>query len=122
MHTVNLKKIKSTDNNGFISADMLGENSLTFNIDLPKGAAVDHIRIIGEFETERFGTMKNVLLEDIMHPVQVTYHREAAFEDGTPNRFAGTVCNVPDDLYKKVQGSAIDSFDVYYHFEAVTEA
>lgn len=122
MHTVNLKKINSKDNNGFISADTIAENSLTFNIDLPKGAAVDHIKIIGEFETERFGTQKDVMLEDILHPVQVTYHREAAFEDGTPNRFAGTVCNVPDDLYKKVQGGAIDSFDVYYHFEAVTEA
>ena len=122
MHTVNLKKIKSTDNNGFISADMLGENSLTFNIDLPKGAAVDHIRIIGEFETERFGTQKDVMLEDIMHPVQVTYHREAAFEDGTPNRFAGTVCNVPADLYKKVIGGKISEFEVYYHLEAVTEA
>lgn len=122
MHTVNLKKINSKENNGFISVDTIAENSLTFNIDLPKGAAVDHIRIIGEFETERFGTQKDVMLEDIMHPVQVTYHREAAFEDGIPNRFAGTVCNVPDDLYKKVQGGAIDSFDVYYHFEAVTEA
>ena len=122
MHTVNLKKINSEEHNGFISADTIAENSLTFNVDLPKGAAVSHIRIMGEFETERFGTMKNVLLEDIMHPVQVTYHREAAFEDGIPNRFAGTVCNVPADLYKKVIGGKISEFEVYYHFEAVTEA
>ena len=76
MHTVNLKKINSEDYNGFISTDTIAENSLTFNIDLPKGAAVDHIRIKGEFETERFGTQKDVMLEDIMHPVQVTYHRD----------------------------------------------
>lgn len=119
MHTVNLKKINSEEHNGFISTDTIAENSLTFNIDLPKGAAVDHIRIIGEFETERFGTMKNVLLEDIPYSVDVTYHRE--FDIGGL-RVAGTVRNVPADLYKKVQGGVIDSFDVYYHFEAVTEA
>lgn len=125
MNTVNLTKIESTDNNGFISADMLGENSLTFNVDLPKGAAVDHIRIKGEFETERFGTQKDVMLEDIMHPVQVIYHREAAFEAFNPNRMqrvAGTVYNVPKDLYKKVVGCVISEFEVYYHLEAVTEA
>lgn len=124
MHTVNLKKINSEDYNGFISTDTIAENSLTFNIDLPKGAAVDHIRIIGEFETKRFGTMKNVLLEDIMHPIQVIYHRESAFEAYNPNRMqrvAGTVCNVPKDLYKKVVGCVISEFEVYYHLEAVTE-
>ena len=125
MHTVNLKKINSEEYNGFISADTIAENSLSFNIDLPKGAAVDHIRIIGEFKTETFDKQKDVMLEDILHPVQVTYHREAAFEALNPNRMqrvAGTLYNAPADLYKKVQGGAIDSFDVYYHFEAVTEA
>lgn len=119
MNTLNLVEINSTNYNGFISNDTIGTNSLTFNIDLPKGVAVDHIRIKGEFEVEGFGTQKNVLLEDIPYPVDVTYHRE--FNIGG-QRVAGTVYNVPADLYKKVQGGAIDSFDVYYHFEAVTEA
>lgn len=119
MYIVNLKKINSEEHNGFISTDTIAENSLTFNVDLPKGAAVDHIRIKGEFEVEGFGTQKNVLLEDIPYPVDVTYHRE--FDIGGL-RVAGTVCNVPADLYKKVQSGAIDSFDVYYHLEAVTEA
>ena len=119
MQTVNLKKINSENHNGFISADTITENSLTFNVELPKGSAVDHIRIKGEFEVEGFGTQKNVLLEDIPYPVDVTYHRE--FDIGG-QRVAGTLYNAPDDLYKKVQGGAIDCFDVYYHFEAVTEA
>ena len=121
----NLTLIHSNEYNGFISTDTIAENSLTFNIDLPKGAAVDHIRIKGEFETERFGTQKDVMLEDIMHPVQVTYHREADFEAFNPNRMqrvAGTLYNVPSDLYTKVMVGKIDSFDVYYHFESVTEA
>lgn len=119
MHTVNLKKINSEEHNGFISADTIAENSLTFNVDLPKGAAVDHIRIKGEFEVEGFGTQKDVMLEDIPYSVDVTYHRE--FDIGGL-RVAGTVRNVPADLYKKVQGGKISDFEVYYHLEAVTEA
>lgn len=124
MNILDLTKINSEEYNGFISTDTIAENSLTFNVDLPKGAAVDHIRIKGEFETD-FGTQKNVMLEDILHPVQVTYHRELAFEAYNPNRMqrvAGTVYNVPADLHKQAAGGKIKDFEVYYHLEAVTEA
>lgn len=119
--------IHSENNAGFISADTLGANSLAFNIDLPMNAAVDRIRIKGEFDVDNFGTQKDKFLEDIECPVNVVYHRELAYEAYNPDRMqrvAGTVYfpeGIPADLYKKVQGCVIDKFDVYYHLEAVTE-
>lgn len=125
MNILNLTKINSADYNGFISNDTIGTNSLTFNIDLPKGACVDHIRIKGEFEVDGFGTQKDKLLEDIEDSSYVKYHREMAFEAYNPNRMqrtAGTLYNAPTDLYKKVNLGKISEFEVYYHLEAVTEA
>lgn len=120
----NLTLIHSNEHNGFISCDTFGTNSISFNIDLPRNACVDHIRINGEFETDDYGTQTNRMLEDVPC-ASVVYHREFAFEACNPDRMqrvAGTLYNVPSDLYTKVMVGKIDSFDVYYHFESVTEA
>lgn len=110
--------IHSNEHNGFISCDTFGTSSISFNVDLPRNACVDHIRINGEFETDDYGTQTNRMLEDVPC-ASVVYHREFDF-DG--QRVAGTLYNVPSDLYTKVMVGKIDSFDVYYHFESVTEA
>lgn len=120
-----IKVIKSENNGGFISE---GNNSLMFNVDLPKNAAVDYIRINGVFEVNGMD-QANKLLNDIECPVMVTYHRELAYEAYNPDRMQRVAATayfpegIPVDLLRKVQGCVINSFEVYYHEEyiAVTE-
>lgn len=122
-----LNLIHSENHNGTINNGYWGANTLAFCVDLPKNAAVDYIRIKGEFTVDSIA-QKNKLLNDIECPVFVTYHRELAYEVCNPDgmqRVAATAYfpeGIPGDLYEKVMSGVIDGFDVYYHLEAVTEA
>lgn len=120
MKTLNL--IHSEDFEGFITNGYFGGNNLAFVINLPKNAAVDYIRIRGEFEIKGAGTQKDKLLNDIECPKHIEYHREFAVDN---QRIIATIEfpeGIPNDLFEKIMSGEIDKFDVYYHLEAVTEA
>ncbi len=120
MKTLNL--IHSENHEGIINLGYWGANNLCFCVDLPKNAAVDYIRIKGEFDIKDFGTQKDKLLNDIPCPKNIEYHREFAVDK---QRVIATIEfpeGIPNDLYEKVMSGVIDKFDVYYHLEAVTEA
>ncbi|MBR4859347.1 MAG: hypothetical protein IKU08_09225 [Clostridia bacterium] len=126
---MNIKMIKSENNSGLISNGFWGANTLSFWVDLPKNAAVDYIRIKGEFDIEGVGKQKDKLLNDIECPVIVTYHREFAAKVHNPERMQRIIATayfpegIPVDLYNKINSGEIEHFDVYYHEEyvAVTE-
>jgi hypothetical protein len=114
--------IHSEDFEGFITNGYYGGNNLAFVINLPKNAAVDYIRIRGEFDIKGVGKQKDKLLNDIECSKKIEYHRE--FMSGE-QRIVATIEfpeGIPNDLYEKVMSDVINKFDVYYHLEAVTEA
>jgi hypothetical protein len=120
------RKIESVNHNGYIVPNELDVNSISFHIDLPKSAVVDHIRIKGDFKSVNGEVFENVLLEDIPAAIPV-YHKEYACKVNTGNgkqRVAGTVYflreNYPD-LLEKVEHGIICDFEVYYHEEFVAE-
>lgn len=120
-------KISSKNHNGFISSECYTSNSLTFNIDLPKSAAVDYIRLEGEFEYNGI-KYKDVILNDIEAPVVIVSHRELAYKSYNPlrmQRVAATAYfpeGVPADLLQKVQNYVISHFWVYYHNETLNDS
>ncbi len=121
------KMIKSENHDGYIVPNELDMNSITFHIDLPKCATVDHIRIKGKFKVNKVDSCENVLLEDIPVAVSVTYHKEMEIKVHNPERMqrvAGTVHfkrEIPQDLLEKLQFGEICDFEVYYHEEYVAE-
>lgn len=123
---MDIKMIKSANCAGGIYIDMCGINSISFCADLPKSAAVDHIRIYGEFEA---GGVKHsdALIEDIWAAKRITYHKEMACKAFNPERMqrvAATVEfpeGVPVELLEKVQNYIITDFAVYYHDEYIAE-
>ena len=119
MKTLNL--IHSENHEGFITNGYYGGNNLAFVITLPKNAAVDYIRIRGEFDIKGVGTQKDKLLNDIECSKKIEYHREFAVDK---QRIIATIEfpeGIPNDFYEKVMSGVIDKFDVYYHLEAVSE-
>ena len=120
MKTLNL--IHSENHEGFITNGYYGGNNLAFGINLPKNAAVDYIRIRGEFDVKGVGTQKDKLLNDIECPKHIEYHRELMSGN---QRIIATIEfleGIPNDLFVKVMSGVIEKFDVYYHTETVTEA
>ena len=120
MKTLNL--IHSENHEGFITNGYYGGNNLAFGVNLPKNAAVDYIRIRGEFDINGVDKQKDKLLNDIECAKHIEYHREFAVDK---QRIVATIEfpeGIPNDLYEKVMSGVIDKFDVYYHLEAVTEA
>ena len=103
------KTIKSNECNGFLSAKMMSENSITIVAEIPKYARDVEIRIIGEVEAN--GTkFVNPVLEDI-DGVIVTYHKNRT--DGAIAT-AYFVDGIPEKLRTDVLNSIIDSFEITY--------
>lgn len=121
-----LKFLKGANHGGSILVDAVGTNSISFCADMPKCAAVDRIRISGEFAVNGV-THKNVYLEDIWATKVITYHKEMAEKAFNPERMQRVIATVhfpegvPADLLTKVQNYIITDFDVLYHNEYIAE-
>jgi hypothetical protein len=109
MNIINLTKEKIICNkNGLILCDYAGVNSISFLADLPKSAVVDHIKVDG------------VYLEDIEAVKVINAHMELTEGEF---RVAATVFffdEIPE-IYNKLANYQVDTFDVYYHLEAVVK-
>lgn len=93
------KTIKSNEINGFLSAKMKSEKSITVCGELPENVRINHIRLIGEVEVNG-SVFVNPVLEDI-DGVVVQHHKDrevngiatAYFIDGIPEKLVSAVQN-----------------------------
>lgn len=101
------KTIKSNEINGGIYPQYKSANSITFCAELPEGAEIKHIRLIGEVEVN--GTpLENPILEDI-DGVVVSCHKEA---DGIATAYF--LEGIPEKLLLDVQNYKLSEFEVTY--------
>lgn len=102
-----IKTVKSNEINGGIYPQYKSADSITFCAELPKGAKVERIRLIGEVEVN--GTpLENPILEDI-DGVVVSYHKAA---DGIATAYF--LEGIPEKLLLDVQNYILTDFEVTY--------
>ena len=101
------KTLKSNEINGFLSAKMKSEKSITVCGDLPENVKVNSIRLIGEPKINEL-KLTNPVLENL-DGAMVQYHKNsedgaiatAYFEDG-----------VPTELLKLIQNYELTEFEL----------
>jgi len=101
------KTIKSNEINGFLSAKMKSEKSITLCGDLPANVKVNNIRLIGKVEVNG-SVLDNPALENIDGGV-VQYHKDS--EDGAIAT-AYFAEGVPEQLLADVQNYVISDFEI----------
>ncbi len=103
------KTMKFNGSTGGIYSQIKSANSITFCAELPENAKIEHIRIIGEVETN--GTKRvNPILEDI-DGVVVVYHKERS--DGAVAT-AYFLEGLPEKVHLDVQNYILADFEVTY--------
>ena len=118
-----IKVIKSKNHNGLISVD---DRTLYFDADIPKGMAVDYVRIKGSFKVKGIEHTDR-LLNDIECPTVINIRRELTHKCYNPERMQRDVAavyfpeGIPEDLLEKVTNGEITDFDIYVHAEYVAE-
>lgn len=104
------RKIEANKNGCIVQGD--NGNSIIFLADLPKSAVVDHIRVDGKF-------LEDVNTKKIRYPLESS---EKVKDDTWRVAAAVEFEDYDLELYDKLANYQIDSFEVYFHFEAVVEA
>lgn len=100
------RTITSNECKGFISPQQKSANSITFCAELPEGAKVEHICIMGKVKANG-GTLFDPILEDI-DGVVVTYHTSSCHDGAIATAYF--VDGIPEKLLADVQNYVIDSF------------
>lgn len=93
------KTIKSNEINGFLSAKMKSEKSISVCGELPKNVRINHIRLIGKTEVNGL-KLTDPILENL-DGAMVQYHKgsedgaiaTAYFEDGIPSKLLDNIQN-----------------------------
>jgi hypothetical protein len=98
------KIIKSNECDGFISAQMLSANSITFVATLPTNMKVEHIKLLGNVEVDGI-TLVDPYIENLPGVV-VSYHKglseiaTAYFINGLPEKVRTDVMNYILDQFE----------------------
>lgn len=105
------RKLKVTNDNGYVYTNCLCNNSVEFAAEIPANAVVDAVKINGE-------TLDSLAINAI-----VSYPRGVVFE-GQPVvaivRFLDEASN--EKLYTEASMGNLTDFDVFYHEVACAEA
>lgn len=101
------KIINSSDCNGIINVEKLGANSFTFEAEMPEGAKVKGVRIIGNFVMNGEKVI-NPALEDLPGVVPV-YHKNRNLDGITD---VATVYLASSELISAVQNYEIQTFGI----------
>lgn len=95
---------KNITDNGYVLANFYSQGSVVFIADIPENAVVDAVKVNGKF-------LDDLISSDVKYP--------RTLKDGH-YRVVAVVNNcIGYDLYSEAESSGIESFEVYYHEEAV---
>ena len=106
------KKEITCNENGFILCDYMGENTVSFFAELPKSAVVDHVKVNGIY-LEDIEANKSIVSN--MNRFEKIKHNDVVCKCAMTVNFNGE----PPEIYSEIANHQIDTFEVYYHLEAV---
>lgn len=101
---MNVLNRKVITNDGYIATDRHGDRSIAFFAPIPNGAVVDTVKVGGRY------------LEDIIDAGELKYPRT---EKEGELRLVAVIKDVNDAIYDEAVACMLESFEVYYHTEAI---